>query len=438
VSDVPIDSNATASVLRRGLGPATGSSTQIFQTPDTQPGKRRTRVAFYSHDTMGLGHLRRNLLVANALASSPHHAIPLLVAGVREATAFAMPPGTDCLTLPALQKSSTGQYEARSLDVSIADIIALRARIIRAALEAFEPDVLIVDNVPRGALRELDSTLQQLRKTGRTRCVLGLRDVIDEPAAVKNEWTRLSNEDAIRDFYDEVWAYSDPAVYNLVREYRFSEDVASKVRFTGYLDQRARFGLPGENEACPLAAHDLRGSEYVLCTVGGGQDGANLAEAFVQAELPADMAGVILTGPFMPKDLLSRLQHLASANPRMRVLEFFGEPAHLMRGAARVIMMGGYNSVCEALSFEKPMLIAPRIKPRQEQMIRAQALHAMGLADLLRPEQVSPNALTRWLSQERPRPEVHGRIDFNGLSAVPAMFERLASGPTPEVRSGVA
>jgi hypothetical protein len=51
-----------------------------------------------------------------------------------------MPPGTDCLTLPALQKSSTGQYEARSLDVSIANIIALRARIIRAALEAFEPD----------------------------------------------------------------------------------------------------------------------------------------------------------------------------------------------------------------------------------------------------------------------------------------------------------
>jgi predicted glycosyltransferase len=267
--------------------------------------------------------------------------------------------------------------------------------------------------------------------------VLGLRDVIDEPAAVKIEWGRLANEDAIRDFYDEVWAYSDPAVYNLVREYRFSEEVASKVRFTGYLDQRARFGLSGENEACPLAAHHLREGEYVLCTVGGGQDGANLAEAFVQAELPADMAGVILTGPFMPKDLLLRLQHLASANPRMRVLEFFAEPAHLMRGAARVIMMGGYNSACEALSFEKPMLIAPRVKPRQEQMIRAQALHAMGLADLLWPEQLSPDALTRWLSQDRPRPEVHGRIDFNGLSALSAMFERLASGPAPEMRSGV-
>jgi predicted glycosyltransferase len=116
----------------------------------------------------------------------------------------------------------------------------------------------------------------------------------------------------------------------------------------------------------------------------------------------------------------------------MRVLEFFAEPAHLMRGAARVIMMGGYNSACEALSFEKPMLIVPRVKPRQEQMIRAQALRAMGLADLLHPEQLSPDALTQWLSQDRPRP------DFNGLSALSAMLERLVSAPTPEVRSGVA
>ena len=393
---------------------------------------RRPRVALYSHDTMGLGHLRRNLLVANALARSSLRAIPLLIAGVREATAFAMPPGTDCLTLPALRKSSTGQYEARSLDVSIVDIIAIRERIIRAALEAFQPDVLIVDNVPRGAQKELEATLRHLRNAGRTRCVLGLRDVIDEPPVVKREWSRLANEDAIRDFYDEVWAYSDPTVYNLVREYQFSKEVEAKIRFTGYLDQRARFGLSGEPEPCPLAAHDLSTGEYVLCTVGGGQDGANLAEAFVQAELPDDMAGVILTGPFMPKELLLRLRQLASANPRMRVIEFFAEPAHLMRGAAKVIIMGGYNSACEALSFEKPMLIVPRVKPRQEQMIRAQALHAMGVADLLCPEQLSPEALTRWLSHHQPQPKIHGRIDFNGLGMLSAMLGRLVSNPSLE------
>ena len=106
-----------------------------------------------------------------------------------------------------------------------------------------------------------------------------------------------------------------------------------------------------------------------------------------------------------------------------------------MKGAAKVIIMGGYNSACEALSFEKPMLVVPRVKPRQEQMIRAQALHAMGFADLLCPEQLNPEALTRWLGHERPHPKVHGRIDFNGLSAVPAMLERLVSNPTREATS---
>jgi predicted glycosyltransferase len=127
---------------------------------------RRPRVGFDSHDAIGLGSLVAELAVANAIASPPLHAIPLLVAGEREATAFAMPPGTECLTLPVPRKSSTEQYEARTLDVSISDIVAVRERVIRAALDAFEPDVLMVDNVPRSALRELESTLQQLRKAG--------------------------------------------------------------------------------------------------------------------------------------------------------------------------------------------------------------------------------------------------------------------------------
>ena len=144
------------------------------------PLHRSRRVALYSHDTMGLGHARRNLLIAQALATGASPPTILLIAGVREVTAFPLPPGTDQLTLPALGKSADGRYHARSLGLSLAEIVSLRQRTIAAALEAFEPDVLIVDNVPRGAVRELDPALAQLRRSGRTRCVLGLRDVLDE------------------------------------------------------------------------------------------------------------------------------------------------------------------------------------------------------------------------------------------------------------------
>ena len=91
---------------------------------------RRYRVAFYSHDTMGLGHLRRNLLAAHALARFHVQAISLLVAGVREATSFTLPVGGDCMTLPALRKGENGRYEARNLDLPVKDLIAVRARVI--------------------------------------------------------------------------------------------------------------------------------------------------------------------------------------------------------------------------------------------------------------------------------------------------------------------
>ncbi len=92
-----------------------------------------------------------------------------------------------CLALPPLAKGADGHYTSRTLDVALQDLIGLRSHTIRAALEAFDPDALIVDNVPRGAMRELDGALQHLRLRGRTRCVLGLRDVLDTPHTVRRE-----------------------------------------------------------------------------------------------------------------------------------------------------------------------------------------------------------------------------------------------------------
>src|SRR5262249_50195967 len=152
-------------------------------------------------------------------------------------------------------------------------VVRLRVKAIAAALETFQPDVFIVDHLPRGALRELDSTLEDLRAHGRTRCVLGLRDILEDPQIVRREWRHAANEAAIQDYYDAVWVYGDPAVYDPVREYRFGPEVAAKVRYTGYLDfqGRPRFG---EDEDDGLSAFlPEPGERLMLCTVGGGQDG---------------------------------------------------------------------------------------------------------------------------------------------------------------------
>jgi predicted glycosyltransferase len=375
---------------------------------------------------MGLGHMRRNLLLAQALRCSGLRAVVLMIAGAREASLLTTTAGVDCVALPSLWKDGGGQYHPRHLAVSLQELLALRGRTAGAALEAFAPDVLIVDNVPRGALRELDPVLGSLRARGRTRLVLGLRDVLDEPATVKGEWARAQNEDAIRQYYDAVWVYGDPAVYDPVREYGFASDVAAKVRYTGYLDQRARLTFGGRSRKDPVAALGWSGGRLALCLVGGGQDGAQLAEAFAQAELPPDTNGLLVTGPCMPSGVRRRLAQSVASNPCRRVVSLVREPTRLVRRADRVVTMGGYNTVYEVLSFEKPALIVPRLKPRQEQLIRAERLHALGLVDMLHPEALSAAALSSWLASGRPqvRP-ARERIDFNGLSRVPHLLEEL-------------
>src|SRR5260370_23363039 len=349
-------------------------------------------MVLYSHDTMGIGHMRRNLLIAQTLASPPFRASVLLIAGASEVSAFGFPSGVDCLTLPSLRKESNGHYQSRRLRMETKQLIQLRAKAIAAALDEFAPDVFVVDKVPRGALGELEPALQSLKRRGSPRCILGLRSVLDDPATVIREWAEEKNEDAVREFYDAVWVYCDVNVYDSVREYQLAPDVAAKVKFLGYLDQRQRTGFADSEGAEVL--HDLAATSdrLALCTVGGRQDGAHLAETFAQAHFPPGMTGGIMTGPFLPSEAFRRLAAHSARKPNLRILKFVTDADLLLRRADRVVAMGGYNTVCEVLSFEKPALIVPRVKPRLEQLIRAERLKDLGVIDVLHPDQLTPDS----------------------------------------------
>jgi predicted glycosyltransferase len=404
--------------------PLAGSS--IVEAPGRQ--RRRLRIASYSHDTLGLGHIRRSLLIAQAVSQSCLGATTLMIAGAREAGAFPWAAGVDCLTLPSIQKGDDGRYRSRRLHLSMPDLVTVRARIIQSALEAFAPDVLIVDTEPRGAFRELEPALSSLRMQGQTHCVLGLRDVRDEPSVVRREWLKASSDAAIRDYYDQVWVYGDRSVFDVVKEYDLSAEVASKLRYTGFLDQTARLEFVHPGDDGPRLLATLPQERLILCTVGGGQDGARLARAFVAAEMPAGTFGLVLVGPQMAADLLDELRELSARSGRVRVLRFLPEPAPLLARADRLVTMGGYNSTLEAISFGKPTLIVPRVKPRLEQWIRADRFRALGLVDLLHPDDLSPERLGKWLASDyAPRP-ARDVVDMNGLTRlVEFLSERESS-----------
>ncbi|ABA22049.1 conserved hypothetical protein [Trichormus variabilis ATCC 29413] len=386
---------------------------------------RKCRIALYSHDTMGLGHKRRNLLIAQTLGFSPLQTDILMISGIQDASSSPTPPGVDCLTLPALHKNIDGEYQARKLDLSLQEIITLRSQVILATIKTFKPDIFIVDNVPRGAVRELDPTLKYLRREGNTRCILGLRDILDEPASVSRDWKRAANEEAIQTYYDQVWVYGDRNIYDLAKEYHLQPKTAAKFRYTGYLDQRNRLKYLNSDIVQSFKSLNLPSERLVLCLVGGGQDGAQLAETFAHAELPPGMNGIILTGPFMPREVRQKLHNYAAQRDNLRVLEYLAEPTMLLHQAERVIAMGGYNTTCELLSFGKRSLILPRVKPRKEQLIRAERLKKLGLIDFLHPDKLTSAALTNWLNLDIQPPPVRKFVDLKGLTHIPQFVHEI-------------
>src|SRR6266542_6916132 len=118
--------------------------------PATNMKQRQPRVAIYSPGMVGFGHIRRNASIAQALRCSPLEPAIVMIAEARQAGVLPMPEGVDTVTLPSLRKESEGWIKPRFLDVSNRDVIALRAEVIATAVKAFEPDVLIVDHLPRG------------------------------------------------------------------------------------------------------------------------------------------------------------------------------------------------------------------------------------------------------------------------------------------------
>lgn len=408
---VPARTPTPAHEDRRVTGVATAP-------PSLPPAPRRSRlrVALYSHDTQGLGHIRRNLAIADALSRSGDPDV-LLLSGAAEARAFALPPRTDAVTLPALSKDAAGRYRARRLSASLHEVVELRARTIDATLDVFAPDVLIVDKVARGALGELEPVLTRLRATGRTKVVLGLRDVLDERATARREWRETRTNEALRCWYDAIWVYGDPRVADHPSGYGLAPDLASLVRHTGYL-------VPAGSD---WSHPPLRSRPYVLCCVGGGQDGAPLAEAFLAADPPEGHDAVVVTGPYFPAAARRRLRAQTEGAANRIVVGAIDDSRPVIAGAAAVVAMGGYNTTVELLAARRRTLVVPRVTPRQEQKVRAERLAALGLVHVCDPAALQPERLSTWLrtaiTSEPPTPD--DVLDLGGLQRLPALLADL-------------
>ena len=94
---------------------------------------------------------------------------------------------------------------------------------------------------------------------------------------------------------------------------------------------------------------------------------------------------IVVTGPFMPASAQQEFHERCERVDKLEILTFDAHIELLMEQASSVVAMGGYNTFCEILSFDKPALIVPRTVPRREQLIRASRAVVLGLVNMLDP-----------------------------------------------------
>ncbi|RUM98937.1 hypothetical protein EET67_04640 [Pseudaminobacter arsenicus] len=338
------------------------------------------RILMYSHDTFGLGHLRRCRTIAHSLVADYHGLHILLISGAQIAGAFDYRARVDFVKIPSVIKLRSGEYTSLERHIDLRETMKMRQAIIRHTAESFQPDFFIVDKEPLGLRGEIEETLSYLKTRGTT-LVLGLREVMDAPALLNAEWRQHDVMRKIGLFYDMIWAYGPPDFYDPLTGLEVPPAIRAKMKFVGFL-QRSLLpeGLPG---------HRPEG-EYILVTTGGGGDGADLIHAVIhsyQQDPELTHKALVVLGPYMPARKRRKLIRKAAGIPYIEMIEFDSRMEDLIAGARAVVAMGGYNTYCEILSFDKPALIVPRMRPREEQLIRARRAAELGLIEMLLPEE---------------------------------------------------
>lgn len=391
-------------------------------------------ILMYSHDTYGLGHIRRTMAIADHLRGPKVNI--LILTGSPIAGRFTFPDQVDFVRIPGMIKQTNDEYLPLSIKIEAKQALDIRTNIITATARTFRPHLFIADKEPLGLKREILPTLEWMREyLPESRTILGLRDIMDDAETVRRDWEKKGVYRILDALYSEIWVYGLKNYYDPITEYAIPEAISRKIHFTGYIPRR---------KADPATVQKIRKEhqikptdKLVVVTTGGGGDGYRILDtylAMIETEtMPSFVKSILVTGPFLPKRQWKCIDKRAR-NLGIDSHRFYRRMVDLMAAADLVVSMGGYNTTCEILTQASVSLLIPREEPRKEQLIRAQVLQRQNLVDYIPWNELTPALLKQKVLYLLDRPEIFkeaiARFDMTGFHVMRrrlALFRNVSS-----------
>jgi predicted glycosyltransferase len=351
------------------------------------------RIAIYSQDGYGLGHLRRNSVIGQHLLEEMPRSKILLFADSPVAPFFQLPEGMDHIKLPSIKKVRAGKWQPTHLRIRLRDLQRMRAELLCNALQSYRPDLLLVDHMPHGSQGELIPALIKVKQAfPKCSLVLGLRDILDAREVIMRVWQTEGAYDALRKYYDCILIYGSREIFDTAGTYQIAQPL-NGIHYCGYVAKQVPLRLTSQG-------FRTAGQKFVYVSAGGGADGAFLMRNYLRAIRllgpRANFITLMALGANSPQHLTEKLIAKAQALP-VEVVSYVGDSLSVIAAADLVVCMGGYNTLSEVLHLRKKALVVPRSGPSAEQRMRCALFAQRGLIDVLDPEDLTPQNLAKRL-----------------------------------------
>jgi predicted glycosyltransferase len=339
-----------------------------------------------------------------------------MFSGGRPIEKYEPPPDVDFVQLPPVAWGKAANSVALPLEPGspAAEIIRLRSDILVEGYRKKRPSVIVVEYFPfapgrfNGTLDALFDEIQKDRAPPAVVCSIRIYPRLwdtDVPSSWVNEQLRQN--------FSYVLHHVDPQCFPLTSLGPYMQSALRDIPVaqTGFVRRQMR------------RAVGQRRTTGLLLTVGGGAVGSDLLQRWIRCVRGAsrDLFPVFaVCGPLMSSEDREKVHALADED--VTVLDWVDDMDRLIDSSRAVVSMGGYNTLVECLSLNKPVLSFPHTD-FGDQAFQVNALHDGKM--LLRGDQSQSDAeitaLMNGLLEFRPQHV----IDCNGAEQSVAVIKKL-------------